>query len=47
MKSAVGEIPDAGWQMITVHEKMHRDHQVRIAADPVVELRWSKKLRAA
>ena len=30
-----------GWELITVHEKMYRDHQVRIAP-PVVWLRWSK-----
>jgi hypothetical protein len=33
---------DLGWQMITVHKKMYPDHPVRIAADPVVWLRWSK-----
>jgi hypothetical protein len=31
-----------GRKMITVHEKMYRDHQVRIAPDPVFGLRWSK-----
>jgi hypothetical protein len=32
-----------GWKMITVQEKMYRDHQVRTAADPVLWLRWSKR----
>ena len=31
-----------GWELITVHEKMYRDHQVRIAPDSVVGRRWSK-----
>ena len=33
-----------GWKMITVHEEMYRDHQVRIAVDPVVGLWWSNSL---
>ena len=33
---------DLEWKMITVHKKMYPDHPVRIAADPVVGLRWSK-----
>jgi hypothetical protein len=30
------------WKMITLHERCTRDHPVRIAADPVVGLQWSK-----
>jgi hypothetical protein len=33
-----------GWKMITVRERYTREHPVRTAGNPVLGLRWSKRV---